>query len=117
LIRTASTAPKRGFREKDHEKRNVAVYREKAFQSLLRKDLEGTMALDAWKKGDRGPLLPQGDSTPQMISNLNKRPGERLCGNSRGGSIAFYRKGSAVVAEITIYLLSLFLSHEWLENL
>jgi len=34
-----------------------------------------------------------------------------------GTSIAFYRKGSAVVAEITIYLLGLFLAHEWLENL
>ena len=35
----------------------------------------------------------------------------------QGGSIAFYRKGSAVVTEITIYLLDLFLAHEWLENL
>jgi hypothetical protein len=32
-------------------------------------------------------------------------------------SIAFCGIGSAVVAEITIYLLSLFLAHEWLENL
>jgi len=32
-------------------------------------------------------------------------------------SIAFYWIGSAVVAEITIYLLGLFLAHEWLENL
>jgi len=32
-------------------------------------------------------------------------------------SIAFCGIGSAVVAEITIYLLGLFLAHEWLENL
>jgi hypothetical protein len=32
-------------------------------------------------------------------------------------SIAFYRKGSAVVAEIAVYLLGLFLAHEWLKNL
>ena len=32
-------------------------------------------------------------------------------------SIAFYGKGSAVVVEITIYLLGLFLAYERLENL
>jgi hypothetical protein len=39
-----------------------------------------------------------------------------LGGNSER-SIAFYGEGSAVVAEITIYLLGLFLAYEWLENL
>jgi hypothetical protein len=32
-------------------------------------------------------------------------------------SIAFCGIGFTVVTEITIYLLSLFLAHEWLENL
>src|SRR5215472_5356960 len=52
-----------------------------------------------------------------MISNLNKRPGGEAMRKWARRSIAFCGIGSAVVAEITIYLLRLFLAHEWLENL
>ena len=44
---------------------------EKAFQSHVGKDLEGTMALDARKKRTEPPL-PQGDSILQRISELGE---------------------------------------------
>ena len=69
LIAVANRAANNGFREKDQEKRKVAVYNRKAFQSLLRKDLEGTMALDAQeKKGIASHLGSKGDS--RFLDNI-----------------------------------------------
>ena len=52
-----------------------------------------------------------------MISNLNKRLGGEAMRKWARSSIAFCGIGFTVVTEITIYLLGLFLAHEWLENL
>ena len=56
-------------------------------------------------------------ATCKISSLSTEAMARRPIARQPGTSIAFYRKGSAVVAEITIYLLGLFLAHEWLENL
>jgi hypothetical protein len=80
LITVASKTPKKGFREKDQQKKKVAVYNRKSISSLLIKDLAEWWLLMPGKKGSshlgsKGPSTRLIDNEP---TNQRKRQLERL---------------------------------------